>query len=171
MMSRLGPASHFGHAMSRPRRCAPEGVELTGPSQRGSTHSEQCAGTRHWVCRLLARHHLCTRRNRAGQPCRVPAMATGRRRCHGGKSTAPQPRPASNACVRRAPCTDNTATAAAVPKRCVQPRAPGAQCIRCSGQVDVLSNEPAASLIVHAEVLVRNAIALPRPEDHAGLPT
>jgi hypothetical protein len=32
----------------------------------------------------------CGARNRAGQPCRAPAMANGRCHCHGGKSTGPR---------------------------------------------------------------------------------
>jgi hypothetical protein len=31
----------------------------------------------------------CGARNRAGQPCRAPAMANGRCRSHGGRSTGP----------------------------------------------------------------------------------
>ena len=32
----------------------------------------------------------CGARNRAGEPCRAPAMFNGRCRCHGGKSTGPR---------------------------------------------------------------------------------
>ena len=32
----------------------------------------------------------CGARNRAGEPCRAPAMSNGRCRCHGGKSTGPR---------------------------------------------------------------------------------
>ena len=34
----------------------------------------------------------CAARNRAGEPCRAPAMVNGRCRCHGGKSTGPRTR-------------------------------------------------------------------------------
>jgi hypothetical protein len=34
----------------------------------------------------------CDARNRAGEPCRAPAMVNGRCRLHGGKSTGPRTR-------------------------------------------------------------------------------
>ena len=81
-MNREKPhGSASGPGMNGDRQSDPTvttlGAMESGPLRNGNPRGDPNAAPR------------CGARNRAGGSCRAPAMANGRCRCHGGKSTGP----------------------------------------------------------------------------------